>query len=90
MIYSSLLINLLGAKSVGNSAVLAFIVVTLPFVLLTVLGASHVNQRNLLRRRNQHRALHTAVRTALGLLGANPPDPAAAEAVLREALRPIG
>lgn len=42
VIYSSLLINLTGAKSVGNSAILAFVVVTIPFLLLTVLGLSHL------------------------------------------------
>lgn len=38
VIFSSLIINLRGAKSVGNSAVLAFVVVTVPFLLLTVLA----------------------------------------------------
>ena len=42
VIYSSLAINLLGARSVGRSAVLAFAVVTLPFLLLTALGALKV------------------------------------------------
>ena len=38
VICSSLAINLLGARWVGRSAILAFGVVTLPFLLLTVLG----------------------------------------------------
>ena len=39
VIYSSLAVNLLGARSVGRSAVLALAVVTLPFLLFTALGA---------------------------------------------------
>jgi amino acid transporter len=42
VIYSSLLINLLGARLVGRSAVLAFVVVTLPFLLFIVLGAARI------------------------------------------------
>ena len=41
----------------------------------------------LLARANQHLTLQVAVREALALLAASPPDPAAAEAVLREASR---
>ena len=40
VIYSSLLINIRGARLVGQSAVLAFVVVTLPFLLFTLLGAA--------------------------------------------------
>ncbi len=39
VIYSSLALNLLGARWVGRSSVLALAVVTLPFLLFTVLGA---------------------------------------------------
>jgi amino acid transporter len=42
VIFSSLIINLRGAKSVGNSAVLAFIVVTVPFLLLTVVSIPQI------------------------------------------------
>ena len=42
VIYSSLLINLFGARLVGRSAVLAFVVVTLPFLLFTLLGAARI------------------------------------------------
>ena len=38
VILSSLVVNLLGVKSVGRSALVAFVVVNLPFVLLVVLG----------------------------------------------------
>ncbi len=42
VIYSSLIINLLGARLVGRSALLAFAVVTLPFLLFALLGAPKV------------------------------------------------
>lgn len=38
VIFTSLLINWRGAKSVGNSAIIAFIVVTAAFLLLSVIG----------------------------------------------------
>jgi amino acid transporter len=42
VILTSLLINLRGAKSVGRSAVVAFVVVTIPFLLLTALAATQL------------------------------------------------
>ena len=42
VIYSSLLMNLLGARLVGRSAVLAFVVVTLPFFLFAMLGLGRI------------------------------------------------
>jgi amino acid transporter len=38
VIYSSLVLNLRGPRSVGRSAVLSFIIVTLPFLLFSALG----------------------------------------------------
>jgi amino acid transporter len=42
VIYSSLVINLRGAYSVGRSSVLAFVIVTIPFVLFTIIGLSRI------------------------------------------------
>lgn len=42
VIYTSLVINLRGAHSVGRSSVLAFVIVTIPFLLFTILGVSKI------------------------------------------------
>jgi amino acid transporter len=43
---SSLVVNLLGVKSVGRSAIIAFVVVNLPFLLLVLFGLPHVTIAN--------------------------------------------
>jgi len=42
VIYTCLVINLRGAHSVGRSSVLAFVIVTIPFLLFTILGVSKI------------------------------------------------
>lgn len=43
VIYTSLVINVRGAHSVGRSAVLAFAIVNIPFLLFTILGLAKVD-----------------------------------------------